>query len=218
MKLVTIQTKAAYDSLIKNGYLVADDNFINKAKYGMPYDYIISHMQNINNTYNAHYPLWAWAKYGKFASPPKNRLLGFFSKDDEELVRITFEKDASEMLINDYIKYHFLLTNEYLPKSIKDKKAFDQQMQSCNVSKEDLLAYVRRDKYDTYRQDKDFDVINQAIHNSYKDIFNLQTQYLQATVWHISLAEVKKVEIINKKDCVKKKSVDYRKMYINSLK
>ena len=135
MKLVTIQTKAAYEQLLKNGFLTANAQYINELKYGVPYQYIVEHMQHIDNRYNAQYPLWAWVKYGGFTSPPKNRLLGFFPKDDEEIVRITFEKPESEMLVSDYIKYHFLLTNEYLPKDKKDKQFFDELMAQKEVSK-----------------------------------------------------------------------------------
>ncbi len=36
MKLVTIQTKSAYDNLIKNGYLITDKKYVNELKYGVP--------------------------------------------------------------------------------------------------------------------------------------------------------------------------------------
>lgn len=218
MKLVTIQTKSAYNALIKKGYLIADSKCINKAKYGVPYGFIVDNMSNINNKYNAEYPLWAWVQYGGFLSPPKNKLLGFFPNDDDEIVRITFEKEDKYVLVTDYIKYHFLLTNEYLPKSLQDKEIFDKLMQTKKVAKEDLLAYVRRDKYKEFRQDKDFEHINKKIKSSYKDIFNVTTGLAQGTVWDISLADVKKVEIIKRQNCTKKSSIDYRKAYIKTLK
>ena len=218
MKLVTIQTKKAYDQLLKNGYLVASAEYINKPKYGVPYQYITEHMQNISNIYNAEFPLWAWVKYGGFSCPPKNKLLGFFPNDSNEIVKITFEKKVEDVLVTDYIKYHFLLTNEYLPKSKEDQQFFEKLMIEKNVSKEDLLAYIRRDKYPSFRQDKDFQFINKIIKDSYKDIFTTDGTYLQGTVWHISTDDIISVEIIKKENCTKKKSVDYRKMYINSLK
>ena len=218
MKLVTIQTKSAYESLIKKGYLIADIKFINKLKYGVPYQYIIDNMSKMSNAYNAEYPLWAWVKYGGFTSPPKNKLLGFFPKDEDQIVRITFEKDEKDVLVSDYIKYHFLLTNEYLPKTLKDKENFDKLMQSKNVIKEDLLAYIRRDKYSSYRQDEDFNYINEKIQASYKDIFSQDGNFKQGTVWFIDINDIKKIEFIDRNNCSKKSSVDYRKMYIKTLK
>jgi hypothetical protein len=219
MKLVTIQTKAAYESLIKNGYLITNENFVNEAKYGVPYRFIINHMKNIDNVYKAKYPIWAWVKYGEFTSPPKNRLLGFFPKDDNEIVRITFEKDKTQVLINDYVKYHFLLTNEYLPKTYNDYLTFEKYINSKGVGKNDLLAVVRRDKFDKVRDDNSFLEVNNKIQDSYADIFNLETNYLQATVWDIKLSDVVKVEFINKEQCSKRKSSrDFRKEYIAYLK
>ncbi len=218
MKLVTFQTKQAYDSLLKNGYLIADAKFINKAKYGVPYQYIVDNMQNIDNPYCAAYPLWAWVKYGSFLSPPKNKLLGFFPNDDKEIVKITFEKAPNQVLITDYIKYHFLLTNEYLPLSQTDKNNFDKLMKENNVSKEDLLAFVRRDKFKYFRTDKQFELINQQVQLSYKNIFDNKGNLQQGTVWCILLSEIKNVEIIKRENCSKKQPVDYRKLYIKSLK
>ena len=218
MKLVTIQTKSAYESLIKNGYLVADSRFVNQLKYGVPYQYIIDHMSHIDNIYGAEFPIWAWVRYGKYIAPPKNKLLGFFPNGEDEIVKITFEKPDAEVLITDYIKYHFLLTNEYLPKSLEDKNAFDNLMQDKGVTKENLLAYIRRDKYSSFRQDQDFDFINKKIKASYQDILTTNGKYLQGTVWYISANQIKKVEIIKRENCTKKKTVDYRQMYIKSLK
>ena len=217
MKLVTIQTKSAFEELLKKGYLVANANFINKKKYGIPYGYIVSHMQNIENKFGVEYPLWAWVKYGAFSCPPKNKLLNFFPKDSDEIVRITFEKDNKDVLVTDYIKYHFLLTNEYLPLSLEDKEYFDSFMARCNVSKEDLLAFIRRDKYESYRTDKTFCMVNKKIQESYIDIFNLDSKYLQGTVWNISKDEIRKVEIIRREVCTKKNPVDYRREYIKTL-
>ena len=218
MKLVTIQTKSAYDKLVSQGYLITDTSFVNTQKYGVPYRYIVENMKGISNTYSADYPLWAWVQYGKFTSPPKNKLLGFFPKEDDIVVRITFEKRDEDVLVSDYVKYHFLLTNEYLPIDIADKNRFEKDMIDRSVSKEDLMAYVRRDKYDSFRLDDDFNTINSRIRDSHKRIFSPLGEYRQGTVWSIEKNEVKKVEFIYKKDCTKKSSVDYRELYIKGLK
>ena len=218
MKLVTIQTLSAYKSLQKNGYLIVDSKFVNDKKYGVPYRYIMERMDKKSNIYNAEYPLWAWVKYGSFVSPPKNKLLGFFPKEDSQVVRITFEKSDNEVLVTDYIKYHFLLTNEYLPKDILDKQKFDIYLEKRGITKEDLLAYVRRDKFDNFRIDEVFNSANKKIQKSYDRIFQTDGKFLQATVWDIKLSDIIKVEFIDREKCSKKASVDYRQMYIKSLK
>lgn len=218
MKLITIQTKSAYLSLIEKGYLITDENYVNELKYGVPYSFVTSNMNHINNKYNAKFPVWTWVKYGKNLTPPKNKLLGFFADGENEIVRITFNKPDSEVLVSDYIKYHFMLTNEYLPKDFEDKQNFDKLLKKFEVTNEDLLAYVRRDKFKSFRTDENFNLINEKIKNSYKYIFENLGKYRQGTVWFIDKAEIEKVEFINKNSCTKKKSVDYRKLYIKSLK
>ena len=200
MKLVTVQTLSAYNSLLKNGYLITDSKYINTDKYGVPYNFITSKMKHIENPYNAEYPLWAWVKYGKINSPRKNKLLGFFAKDEDFIVKITFKKRDVDVLVNDYIKYHFLLTNEYLPKDFKDQQKFNDLMKNKKVSKQDLLAYVRRDKFDKYRTDKNFEYINKKIQKSYDRIFCNLGQYRQGTVWCIEKEDIVNIEFIHKKD------------------
>ncbi len=175
-------------------------------------------MYNISNPHNAKYPLWAWVKYGKISSPPKNKLLGFFANNEDVIVRITFNKADDEVLVSDYVKYHFMLTNEYLPADMNDKLKFEKLLKENNISNDDLLAYIRRDKYSYYRTDDKFNFVNDKIKNSYKHIFEDLGEYRQGTVWHINKDEIVKVEFINRKECTKKVPVDYRKLYITSLK
>lgn len=218
MELVTFQTVAAYESLINNGYLIADEKFININKYGTAYDWIVSKMHEKKIPEASKYPLWAWYKCGKFKSPTKNTMLGYFGAEQEQLVKIVFEKTDNEVLLTDYKIYHFLLVNAYLPSSLQDFNAFNKFKEEKGVTDEDLLAYIRRDKYDSYRTDKDFNHVNEIIHKSYEQVLNLSSDYIQACVWNIKLSEVKSVQFIEKNECKKHKSVDYRKEYINSLK
>lgn len=53
MKLVTFQSMDAYESLIKNGYLETDKNYINKEKVGYAYSWIVDKMnEKIKNNYD----------------------------------------------------------------------------------------------------------------------------------------------------------------------
>ena len=218
MKLNTFQTLKAYNKLQKDGYLIVEPKYVNIKKYGVPYNWIVNKMKNINNPYNASYPIWSWYSYGKIAHPRKNTLLPFFDEDDV-IVKITFTKDNKDVLLTDFIKYSFMLTNQYLPKSKEDYLNFNRLMQKYNISNEDLLKYVRQDKYDSYRNDDGFQQINNIISKSYDDILNVESNIIQGTVWDIKKEDILSVEFINREDCNKRKNViDYRKNYINKLK
>lgn len=218
MELVTFQTLAAYESLINNGYLIADEKYINVKKYGAAYDWIVSKMHERNIPETEKYPLWAWYKCGKFKCPTKNTMLGYFGAEQEVVVKIVFEKNDNEVLLTDYKLYHFLLTNAYLPSNLEDLNAFNKFKEEKGVTDEDLLAYIRRDKFSEYRTDNAFNEINRLIHKSYDKVLNLTFDHIQGCVWNIKLNEVKSVQFIEKKDCKKHKSIDYRQEYINSLK
>ena len=218
MKLTTFQTLKAYNQLISKGYLVVDSNYVNTKKYGVPYNWIVEKMNNINNPYNATYPLWSWYQYGGISHPRKNTLLPFFDEDNV-IVKITFQKDDKDVLLTDFVKYCFMLTNEYLPSDKKDFDNFNKLMIDYKVSKEDLLQYIRRDKYNSYRNDDNFTYINSMINKSYDRILNIESNIIQATIWDIKKEDIINIEFIKKEECNKRKhTIDYRKKYISKLK
>jgi hypothetical protein len=91
-------------------------------------------------------------------------------------------------------------------------------MQKYNISNEDLLKYVRQDKYDSYRNDNGFQQINNMISKSYDDILNVESTIIQGTIWDIKKQDVISIEFINREDCNKRKhTIDYRKKYISNL-
>jgi len=219
MKLTTFQSIKAFENLQKKGFLITNPNFVNKEKYGIPYNWIISNMTNIYNPYNAQYPLWAWVKYGKISCPPKHKTLAFFGDNEDMVVKITFEKTDKDVLITDFVKYSFLLTNEYIPSNKFDEEQFNQFMIENNVTSEDLLAYTRRDKYPIFRTDNDFDKVNSMVNHSFKKILELETNFLQGTVWDIKLEEVISSQFIKRSECSSRKiSRNFRKEYLSTLK
>ena len=70
MKLITFQTKEAWQALQKNGILKVDRANIDLQKYGVPYDWIVCQMKKrkIQPQNGEQYPLWAWASFSLFCS------------------------------------------------------------------------------------------------------------------------------------------------------
>lgn len=71
-------------------------------------------------------------------------------------VKITFNKPKKEIFITDFRRYSFLLNNMYIPKNLLDKERFDKKLQKLNITKEELKALSRPDKYESHRMDKDY--------------------------------------------------------------
>ncbi len=149
--------------------------------------------EQIENKYNTKYPIWCWVKCYNHICPQKHKgdpVKGFD-------VKITFKKDKKDVFVTDFRRYSFLLNNVYIPDTIRDKEAFDKLIQEKNITLEELKAYVRPDKYETHREDKEFLDICAKIRDSFDKCITLDSDILQGCVWRISLNDIEKIEILN---------------------
>ena len=193
MKLITFQSLDAVRDLFKKGYIECDKSRVNLEKMGKTYKWITKKMnEQVDNPYNTCYPLWCWVKCYNSICPPKrkgDRVEGFD-------VKITFNKDENEVFITDFIRYSFLLNNVYIPNDNKEKILFDEKLKKYNITKEELKAYVRKDKYKECRTDKDFLDICNEIESTFDRCITKDSNILQGCVWRISLSEIYKIKLI----------------------
>ena len=189
MKLITFQTKEAWQALQKNGILKVDRANIDLQKYGVPYDWIVCQMKKrkIQPQNGEQYPLWAWAKCGGSIAPKKKRNLGYTVQN---LVKITFEKSDNEVLVSDYMAYSFVLNGQIVPKDKKEYALFLKQMESLGISLEDLKNSVRHQKTKS-------NIPSNEIQKTWERIFDLKSYIQQACVWNIKAEDVKKIEILD---------------------
>ena len=194
VKLITFQSMDAVKDLFKKGFLECDDSRINMEKAGPTYKWVIEKMnESVNNLYNTKYPLWCWVKCYNGICPPKkkgNKVEGFD-------VKITFRKNKKDVFITDFRRYSFLLSNMYIPNSIKEKKQFDKKLSDYNITKEELKAYVRRDKYKECRTDSKFVNICEEIRKTFDRCITEDSDILQGCIWRIKLEYIEKIEILN---------------------
>lgn len=193
MKLVTFQSIDALEFLRKNNYLICDEKYINKEKVGDTYNWVIGKMKGVDsNKYNAKYPLWAWVKCRNFICPPKRK----GSKVKNFDVKITFEKNIEDVLVTDFRRYSFLLNNMYIPNDIEDKESFDKLLKKYNITHEELKAYVRHDKYNSHRKDKEFLNVCKKIRKSFDKCITMDSEILQGCIWYIDINEIQSIEIL----------------------
>lgn len=196
MKLITFQSFKALDFLIKNKYLICDEKYINLKKVGSTYNWLTEKMnKSIKNYDNVKYPIWAWVKCYNGICPPKKKgepVPGFD-------VKITFNKKAEEVFITDFRRYSFLLNNMYIPDSIEQRDKFKLLLDKYNITEEDLKAYVRFDKYNSHRTDKEFLQVCEEIRKSFDKCITNDSDILQGCVWKINLQDVESIEILNDK-------------------
>lgn len=147
----------------------------------------------IPNKYDGKYPIWCWVKFKNGICPPKHKgepVKGFD-------VKITFNKPEEEVFITDFRRYSFLLNNVYIPKDLKDKENFDKELLKYNITKDELKAYVRPDKFETHRNDKDYLNICKKIHDRFDECITEDSDVLQGCIWRLNLNEVESIEFLN---------------------
>ena len=189
MKLITFQSIDAVKDLFKKGYL--ECNIKPSLKYETTYNWVVEKMNKyIDNKNSANYPLWCWVKCYNGICPPKVKGKKIFD------VKITFNKNEKDIFITDFRRYSFLLNNMYIPKNKKEKELFENELKKYNITKEQLQAYVRKDKYNDVRNDKEFIEICNKIRKSFDRCITNDSNILQGCVWRINIDEIEKIEIL----------------------
>ena len=193
MKLVTFQTLEAVNDLFKKGYLECNKSKINMEKVGPTYKWVINKMnEKVLNSNEVDFPIWCWIKCYNGICPPKKK----GKRVDHFDVKITFNKDENDVFITDYRRYSFLLNNIYIPNTLNEKEEFDKKLKKYNITKEDLKAYVRKDKYKECRSDEGFINICKEIEKTFDRCITKDSDVLQGCVWKINLNEIEKIEIL----------------------
>lgn len=197
MKLITFQTMKAMKTLINNGYLECNEKYIELEKSSTTYNWVLEKMQeSVPNNTKVKYPIWCWVKFKTGICPPKhkgNPIEGFE-------VKIIFNKPKKDVFVTDFRRYSFLLNNIYIPKNLKEKSFFEEEVKKYNITEEELKAYVRPDKYPTHRTDKEYLDICKKVRNSFDRCITYDSDVLQGCVWRINLNEVESIEILNDKN------------------
>ncbi len=197
MKLVTFQSLEALKSLMDKGYLECDEKYIDLQKSKPTYQWVLEKMnQMLDNKHNVKYPIWCWVKCYNNICPPKHKGEPVEGFD----VKITFRKSRDDVFITDFRRYSFLLSNAYIPNSLKDREEFDKKLKDKNITSDELKAFVRKDKYNSHRTDKEFLQICDEIRNSFDRCITTNSDILQGCVWRIDLENIEKIEFLTDKN------------------
>lgn len=187
----------ALTNLINNGYLECEEKYVDIEKRGPTYRWLVEKMnQTISNEFNSSYPIWCWVKFKNGTCPPKHKRTPVKGFD----VKIIFRKKKEDVFITDYEKFSFLLNNMYIPNNLKEKRLFEEKLKKNNITKDDLKAYVRPDKYISHRTDRAYLDICEEIRNSFCKCITAEGEILQGCVWRINLDEVEDIQFLNDKD------------------
>lgn len=149
--------------------------------------------EKVKNNTSFTYPIWCWVKCYNNICPPKHKGKKIEGFD----VKIVFNKKEEDVFITDFRRFSFVLNNIYIPNNIKEKEAFDNLLKRNNIAKEELKAYVRKDKYSTHRTDKKYLEVCSAIRKSFERCITKESNILQGCVWKIDKEEIESIEVLN---------------------
>lgn len=128
MVLWTVQHKNAYDKMLADGVLRADNNFLFCGdSFSFAYDWMSEQMSaRIGKPpHGVSYPVWAWYRQNGVRKRPDMRSCGRCGAAGTPIVLITFEIPDNQVLLSDFDMWHCILCNAYLATGEKDDDSFN---------------------------------------------------------------------------------------------
>ena len=192
MTLWTIQRPEAVHLLEKKGTLITAAKKVHPDDRS-PYKWMASQMRHrIGDPLDkSTLPLWAWHTYQDDSPRPDLRRSGHLPRG-ERAARIEFAVAPSNVLLSDFMLWHYVLGYWYLPKSAKDEREFSRALREHGLESCRTRPIPNR-------------VLDDRLTASWVRIFEIgqmftregnvrADQSIQATLWVLPLESVKKIE------------------------
>ena len=201
MRLWTIQSYTAYESMLKTGLLTASEkDLFCKDEFKFAYDWIAMKMKEreIIPSQETNSPVWAWYQW-EGNRKRRDMREGGHAKRGEKIVQLTIEVPDEDVLLSDFDLFHYVLNYCYLPVDEQDDVSFEEEYKSLGLTWHDLQDFSI--------QSHDMVQLREKITSSWNRIFELKKKddnwlygendkkSIQATFWKLRLDQVKKAEI-----------------------
>ena len=201
MIIWTIQHHSAYEHLLRNGILRAnEDRLFCEDDFRHAYDWMGQQMLSagLMPPEGVHYPVWAWYQWEGIRKRRDMRE-GGHAKRGERIVQLTVEIEDKDILLSDFDLFHYVINDWYLPVNEKDDLAFE--------AKHESLGYSFRDLQDHDIQTEEMNQLRDEIRASWNRALLLdieddgwlygrnEKKSIQATFWELRLDQVKKAEV-----------------------
>jgi len=187
MRLWTILTEAAWESLNERGFLICDDEALGEEHFLTAYRWMMQQMQERLGPpeTGVKLPLWAWYQYLGSRKKPIARKHHLPKR--QKGYRVECHVPDEQVLLSDFTLWHQVLNNSYLPINEADHDAFDQEFDAIPEDAADQLLE---------RQG--------VIEASWMRIFDLDwysdyicaprnQQAIQACFWRLEMSQVRQV-------------------------
>lgn len=152
MKLWTIQPVEVINEIEEKGYYITDKEKIDN-DFITAYNWITDKMkENIRNSDNIEYPLWAWHTYDGKRKQPDLRNSGYAEKGTK-MCCIEFEIQDDKVMLSEFDEWHIVLNDGYgFDNELWDKKyehiltlSEEQQEKEKIKSWENVIIHKKED-------------------------------------------------------------------------
>ncbi|WP_272150111.1 DUF3841 domain-containing protein [Tenacibaculum aiptasiae] len=135
--------------------------------------------------------MWAWYQYKDSTSRrPDLRTSGFLPQGTKG-VRIEFEKPKNQVLLSDFLLWHYPLNYWYIADNEKQDLNFDKLLNKAKVKFSDIEQYPDSLKDLT---EKSWDKVFDMNYNCEYTTQDFKHKKIQATFWSLKSSEITKVD------------------------
>jgi len=195
LKLWSIQYEHKLYELEKLGKLICvDPNFSEDMNWETEYKWMTKKLTKKVGSSNQknQSPIWAWYQYFNTTKPKPDLRKSGYLPSGEKGIRIEFEKKISEVLLSDFILWHWPLSyKSYIAKNNIDRIRFKLKLNNLSLSNVSFKNLPKN--------------IKAEIEESWNKIFDLNYEYkyytdkrnekmIQACLWEINKDEIIKID------------------------
>jgi hypothetical protein len=190
LKLWSIQFDYKLDELLSKGKIICVENKFDKY-WDKEYRWMADQMaQKLGQPqYKNQYPVWAWYQHESDIKPRPDLRKSAHLPTGNKGIRIEFEKEDEEVLLSDFILWHFPLSYKSLiADNERANKRFDKKLRELGLDKtdfENLPHEIKLEIEDSWQ--KIFDMNFKSKY--YTDVQS--KKMIQACVWEISEEEIR---------------------------
>ncbi len=181
-------TEAAWQSLKDRGYLICDDEALGSVDYLKAYRWMMQqmHVRLGPPQENVKLPLWAWYQYeGKRKKPIAKK---YHLPKRHKGYRVECHIPDERVLLSDFVLWHQVLNNGYLPANRADDEAFEQEFDHIPQDSPERQAERQRVIEASWQRIFDLDWYDDYI-CSRRD-----QQAIQACFWRLDMEQVRRVD------------------------
>ncbi|MEP7287065.1 MAG: DUF3841 domain-containing protein [Chloroflexota bacterium] len=184
MKVWTIQTYPAWEQFQSTGVLLANVAFI-EAYFLKAYHWLAQQMTLRLGPPPAgvDFPIWVWYRYDNADKPrPDLRHAGLLPRGTRGVL-LECECVSHSVLLSDFLAWHYVLNNQYLPTDERDEQVFEDRWPAASAQDGDcqqqkIMSWQRIFNLEGSDAEEDY-----ALPSQYKTI--------QGTLWELRLSQVK---------------------------